>query len=67
MRTNMVIGTLYIILPLVWFVMMSWAGFQAGNAISAMFMPMSASADASGSAGGALTSAAVKGAIGGMK
>ena len=50
--TNMVIGTLYIILPLTWFVMMSWAGFQAGNALSAMFMPMSAAADASGNAGG---------------
>ncbi len=65
--TNMVIGTLYLVMPIIWFVVMSWAGFQAGHALSSVLMPMSASSDAAGNAGGSLASGAVKGIVGGMR
>ena len=49
---NMVIGTAYIVLPLFWMTMMTWAGFKAGSTISGALSPMSAPAKAAGSKAG---------------
>ena len=61
---NMVVGTLYLILPMAWMSVMSWAGFHFGGQITSMMKPMSSDADASGSSGGNIARGAVTSGIG---
>lgn len=56
---NMVISTLYVVLPLLWLTLMSWAGFKVGAAVGGMVGSMSAPAEASGSAAGSVATTAV--------
>lgn len=45
---DMIIGTLYIALPIIWLMVMGWAGFRAGYEISNLMGSMSSPADRSG-------------------
>lgn len=45
---DMIIGTLYIVLPILWLSVMSWAGFQAGHQIGGLIGAMSNPASRSG-------------------
>lgn len=45
---DMIIGTLYVVLPLIWLMVMGWAGFRAGYEIGGLIGGMSAPAYQSG-------------------
>jgi len=49
---DMIIGTLYIVLPILWMSVMGWAGFQAGNHISNLVSTMSSPSKSAGERGG---------------
>jgi len=46
MFVDMVIGTLYVVLPILWITVMGWVGFQAGGFISGVLNAMNAPANA---------------------
>lgn len=52
MFINMIIAGAYIVLPLFWMGMMTWASFNVGNTISGFLNPMSAPAKAAGAKAG---------------
>lgn len=58
--TNMVIGTLYIVLPLVWMSVMTWAGFKVGGFIGGVVNPMSEPASGAGNEAGKIGESAVR-------
>ena len=58
--TNMVIGTLYIVLPLVWMSVMTWAGFKIGGFIGSVVSPMSEPASGAGNEAGKMGESAAK-------
>lgn len=49
---DMIIGTLYVLLPILWMSVMGWAGFQAGQQISNLVTSMTEPAHRAGAAGG---------------
>lgn len=57
--TDMLIGTMYVALPLLFLMVMSWAGMQAGNALSGIFGSMTSVADRAGNQAGALARSAI--------
>jgi hypothetical protein len=53
---DMIIGLLYIVLPLFWMGVMSWAGYQAGASVMGLFNSLSSTANSvGGKAGGIVT------------
>lgn len=58
--TNMIIGTLYVVLPFVWMSVMTWAGFKVGGFISGVMNPMSEPANEAASKAGCVSSTAIK-------
>lgn len=56
--TNMVVGTLYVVLPFFWMIMMSWCGFAVGHFMANVMSAFGAPAASAGSeAGGAAKTA----------
>jgi hypothetical protein len=53
---DMIIGALYIVLPLLWMAVMGWCGYQAGMHLSSLFNTLAAPANQAGNkAGGSAT------------
>ena len=51
---HFIIGTLYIALPLLFLILMSWAGLKVSNAVMAVVNDMSTPSNAAGQEGGAI-------------
>lgn len=63
MFVDMIIGGMYIVLPLFWLTVMGWAGIQAGNFIAGALSTMSASAENAGRQAGGTANSLVMGRI----
>lgn len=57
---DMIIGTLYIVLPVFWMSVMSWASFKVGGFIGGLLSGMSGPADSGGQAAGSLGDSAIR-------
>jgi hypothetical protein len=62
--TNMVIGTLYIVLPFFWMIMMGWCGFAVSHFMASVTSGMSGSASAAGGEAGGAAKTAISTGIG---
>jgi hypothetical protein len=49
---DMIIGALYIVLPILWMAVMGWCGYQAGMHVTGLFNAMAASAHSAGEKAG---------------
>lgn len=63
MFVDMIIGGLYIILPLFWLMVMGWAGIQAGNFMAGALSTLAASAESAGRQAGGTANNLIMGRI----
>ena len=64
MFVNLLIGSMYLVAPVFFMVVLSWAGLQAGAVFGAIFNPMASPAAAAGASAGGAAKGAASGAMG---